>query len=387
MDSLHILASLISNKISPRSLEDNQWAEIVETAVRHDLAPMLYWITKDQVPYLKSDPRLIPLKQTANETAAKFSLFENARRQIDSAMAKAGIPTIWLKGIALAYTVYPQPWLRPMVDLDVLVPFHQRKNALNTANSLGFVAPEEPDVLDLDIIPEDLKQHYKLFGGPANSVFLELHYKLLVSAGVELLTLQQLDWFWENTSKITVGQNSIQIFNHEANFIYLCAHALLQHGAVDMPLLRIFDLHMLILKTKVNWQIVVDRAIHLKWSYAVEYALNLTITFFGTPVPTWVLDELSTRRSPEENSFKLTRFQGKGHRWERRMMELSNLSYSARLQVIFKKLFPPKKFMQKRYAITPGHLVLPYYFYRWFDASRQIFWSIRTRIANHIQRN
>jgi hypothetical protein len=387
MDSLHILANLISKKISPQAVEDNQWGHIVDTAYRHDLAPVLYWVLKDQAPNLKSNPRLIPLKQAANDTAAKLSLFETAREQIDSAMAVAGIPAIWLKGIALAHTVYPQPWLRPMVDIDVLVPFHQRERALTAANSAGFTAPEEPDVLDLDILPEELKRHYSLVGGPANAIILELHYKLLVTAGVELLSLEQLDWFWENTSRIFVGPNSFKIFNPEASLLYLCAHALLQHGAVGTSLMRIFDIHLSVIKEDLDWQLIVDKAIQFMWSYAVERGLNIAVDFFETPVPSWALDELNTRRSPGENTFQVTRFQGKGHRWERRMMELSNLSFAARLRVILKKLFPPKDFMLKRYAITPGRPVLPYYFYRWFDAARILFCSIRTRVANYIHRH
>ncbi len=229
--------------------------------------------------------------------------------------------------------------------------------------------------------------HFILIGGPANSVFVELHYKLLVSEGEELLSFDQLDWFWDNTYAVTVERNKFKIFDSEANILFLCAHALLQHGAAETKLMRIFDLHLLITKTDPDWQIIVDRALHLKWSYAVERAFNLVIDFFETPVPHWVLDQLQTRRSPKEDTFQVTRFQGKGHRLERRMLELSNLSFPARLRVIFKRLFPSKTFMQKRYAITSGRPVLPYYFYRWFDGGRQLFWSIRSRVAKLIYGN
>ena len=376
----NLLTALVSQRLSPKSVDDDQWSEIVELALHHSLAPMLYWVIKGAGINPESDPRWSSLKSATQQSATKFILLDRARFLFNTALKDASIRTIWLKGIALAHTVYPQPWLRPMGDLDVLVPYKQRKLALATGESLGFQLPDETGILNVDI-PEDLQHHYVLFGSVVNSVCLELHYRLLGTDGLELLPGEQLDWFWGNSSIRIIDGDEFTILNPEAQLLYLCAHALIQHGEANTPLFRYFDLHLLVTKTALDWQIVVDKALELKWSYAVGRALKLAVKYFDTPVPDWVSDQLRTLRSIEENTFRVVRLQGKGNRWESEMMFLSKLSFADRLRVIFILLFPPKNFIQERYSISPGHPILPYYFYRWFDVGREVVWSARNRFV------
>ena len=86
----------------------------------------------------ESDLRWSSLISTARKTAAKFTLLYKAQVQFNTALKYTSIPKIWLKSIALARTVYPQPCLRPMRDLYVLVPFDQRKLALHFTYITGF---------------------------------------------------------------------------------------------------------------------------------------------------------------------------------------------------------------------------------------------------------
>jgi hypothetical protein len=373
--------------MNPQSVDDDRWDQIVDLALKHGLACMLFGVLKEVGLKLKSDVPMETLIHAASRTAAKNVLFEMAFTKFIAASRDVGIPTIWLKGFALAYTVYPQPWMRPMRDLDVLVPYNQRDLALSTARTLGFhFLDKDPGKLNIEI-PVELQHHYELYGGATNSVCLEIHFRLLGSIGLELLPWEQLNWFWENTSTSSVKGDVFTLLNPEAHLLYICAHALLQHGEAIMPLIAYFDTHLLITENELDWQIIVDKAIDLKWSYAVERVLRLAIKYFNTPVPAWVLDQLRTRRSTEEDTFRAVKFQKKGNRLERRLMLLSKLSFQDRLRIISKLLFPPKKHMQQQYSITPGNPVLPYYFYRWFDAGCDVVWSLRNRLWRFFQRN
>ncbi len=366
-------------------MDDDQWGEVVDLALHNGLAPMLNWVLKGAGINLESASLWTPLVSAARSAALRYALLDTTRVQIDTAMRDANIPTIWLKGIALAHSAYPEPWLRPMSDLDVLVPHEQRNLALTTVESLGFRHLQNPNTLIIDV-PEDLQHHYVFYATVANSVCLELHHRLLGTFGLELLPREQLDWFWENSYIWTNDSTTITIFKPEPELLYLCAHTLLQHGEANTSLFCYFDLHLLITKTALDWQMVVDKALELKWSYAVERTLTLAIQFFKTQVPEWVLDQLRTRRSIDEDSFRVTRLQGKGNRWESEMMFLSKLPFAARLRIITTMLFPKKKFIQDRYSIPPGQPVLPYYFYRWFDAGLEVVWSTRNRFTRFINK-
>ena len=64
--------------------------------------------------------------------------FEYAQAQVQTALAEANIPAMWIKGSALAHTIYPKPSLRPMCDLDVLVPYDRREAAFEEVTQLGY---------------------------------------------------------------------------------------------------------------------------------------------------------------------------------------------------------------------------------------------------------
>ncbi|MER3458636.1 MAG: hypothetical protein C4309_08450, partial [Chloroflexota bacterium] len=57
------------------------------------------------------------------------------------ALEAASIPAIVLKGPALALTIYPDPALRVIGDLDLLVRREQVEQAMAALHSLGYGPP------------------------------------------------------------------------------------------------------------------------------------------------------------------------------------------------------------------------------------------------------
>ena len=125
------------------------------------------------------------------------------------------------------------------------------------------------------------------------------------------MPLEDLDWFWKQTQSLVQDKTNFLILRPEANMLYLIAHAILGHGEVDFYLLRYFDLHLLITKTDLDWQLVVDQAVALRRPYAVERALNLTVRYFSSPVPESVFSHLQNRRPDNENIYRVIMLQDK----------------------------------------------------------------------------
>ena len=67
-----------------------------------------------------------------------------ALREILGEFDRLSIDALVLKGAALAWMVYPSPNLRPMADLDLLVPRARAGEAQAALGRLGFGAPPEP---------------------------------------------------------------------------------------------------------------------------------------------------------------------------------------------------------------------------------------------------
>jgi hypothetical protein len=371
--TLVALASLISHQRSPQSVSEDSWPDIVQLALRHGLGPMLLWTIRQWGIDTKLNSVWAPLIQTARQATIHDMLLENTQAQVEAALVKAAIPALWLKGFALARTIYPRSTLRPMGDLDVLVPYKQRELALKVCESIGYHLQIHPGRLFHEGEALDLKvmHHHYLRGGVADSVILELHFHLLGSAK-SLLPLEKLNWFWTQTQNLTQDKTSLTILKPEAHLLYLIAHVILQHGEIQFRLIWYFDLHLLITSANLDWQFVIDQAVALRWTYAVERALTLTGRFFKTPVPESVFKQLRDRRPPEENLFHVIALQDEGIRWEKVMTILAALPVREKFGLAFRIVLPPPTFMRHRYNVSSNRLIWPYYFSRWFDQTREV---------------
>lgn len=273
-----------------------------------------------------------------------------------------------------------------MSDLDVLVPYAQRESALSIVERLGFHFYETDGHLmsSQEALELNLTHHYHLKGGIQDSVVLELHFRWL-GTDDELFPIRDLEWFWTQTTIVQSG-SQFTILLPEAHLLYLCAHAVLQHGEENTILRHYFDLHQLIKNTPVDWDKVIKQAAVLGWEYVVDRALFLAAKYFSTPVPATTFADLRKSRPkprPSAVADRVVRIQSKGARWERTLIRLHQLSFFERIDLVRRIIFPPQSYMRFRYGLRPNRRVCFFYPYRWFDQGQEMIWALwkRLRIA------
>lgn len=383
------LGALVAGNMPPDVVAESEWPPLIARALQHGLGPMLWWRLKTRAIDPGAYPAFAPLVETAHHTAMGAALLDRAQRSIEAALRAANIPTLWLKGAALAHTVYPMPDLRPMGDLDVLVPFADRERALAVVQGLGYDFYTADDHVfggGRDPLVARLLYHYHLRGGPGGRVLLEVHYRLL-SNDDGLLTLDQHDWFWSQRRTLTLADGfQFETLTPEAHLLYLCAHALLQHGGDSAYLLRFFDLHLLIEHSHLNWDIIVDQAVALGWTAAIAYALYLTGVYFGTTYPDAVITDLQARRPAHEDPALLARLSGAGGRWLQIHERLRYLPWRDRLTFIVRAALPAPAYMRQRYRIPPDRPVWPWYGRRWIAQAREVGAAIASMIQKKLTR-
>jgi hypothetical protein len=382
---LKSLAALVSQQADPGAIPPEEWHILIPAALEQRVGPLLYWAARRSGIDTTPDA-WATLRESHRGAAAYHVILEHAQRQAQAALAKACIPTLWLKGIALARMVYPEPYLRLMDDLDLLVPYDRREEALEQMIALGYHTYSDPGQL---LGPEDefaqrSSHHYHLRGGPADAAILELHYRLL-GKDASLLPPEQMAWFWQQTQPISPGAGSMTL-NPEAHLLYLCAHALLQHSEADNDLRRYLDLHLLVTRTPLRWPLVVEQAAQLRWTYPVQRALQLTAALFATPIPAEVLASLS-RHPDDEDLLRVDRLRSKGLRWEQAMIHLSSLSLADRTRLILRIAFPAPDYMRHRYDIPAGRAVWPYYPARWLDQGREMCRAAAGRLEQRLRKH
>ena len=103
---------------------------VIDEAVRHGVAGLLaHTAGPDLHPHLNDLRRRLILEEELR--AAEM------RRVID-ALGEAGVRAVILKGGALAYTHYPEPWCRTRADLDLLVSRDHRRAAGRALQAIGY---------------------------------------------------------------------------------------------------------------------------------------------------------------------------------------------------------------------------------------------------------
>jgi len=116
------------------------WAGVAAQAEAHGMAPLLYIHLKGAgatlPPVIKRELQGLYLRHRhANQVRTRVLC------DILTAYQATGIPALVLKGAALAHLVYPEPGLRSMSDMDILVPASEVWRAQQALAGLGFDVP------------------------------------------------------------------------------------------------------------------------------------------------------------------------------------------------------------------------------------------------------
>lgn len=149
---MHSLLALCARPDLPEALDPvfrhavdvvADWAEVVELAEQHGIAPLMYMHARSAGVPLPADvwPQLQALyvsHRRANEIRLRVLT------EILEAFGAAGIESRLLKGAALMFLIYGAPVLRPVSDLDILVEASDAGRAQRALRALGFSASEEP---------------------------------------------------------------------------------------------------------------------------------------------------------------------------------------------------------------------------------------------------
>jgi hypothetical protein len=204
----------------------------------HRLGGWLYWRFQqaDRLdllpPELKDN-----LRSSFRQTSYKALLQRSELKQTIDLLAKASIPAIALKGSYLQRYIFPHSGLRPMRDLDILVPrplFQQAWQVLHEGgyrSSKGLAA--HPD----NLLP--VQNQIALIS--LHHIKVELHRAVGFEWPVELSTLPS---FWEKNSNLWIDREGICYLCPELLYIHLCVHHSWQHHWNIGPLGWV-DLHLM----------------------------------------------------------------------------------------------------------------------------------------------
>ena len=199
------------------------------------------------------------------------------------AFRAARIPVILLKGAALALGTYPKAGLRPMVDVDVLVPFDGSEEADRVLEGLG-ARPTSEDPAGRKAMLHGT-EHVLDLGGA--TVAVDLHR----SALWECRRAGDDDAFREGAVPVS-GREGARMLCPADELLVVCVHGL--RWSQVPPIYWVADAVMLIRdeRTPVDWGRLVAEARRRRLALPVGAALRYLVAELGAPVPDTVIAEL-----------------------------------------------------------------------------------------------
>ena len=228
-------------------------ARLVRWAVRTGLGPLLRRVTPSDAPLVRSPawPLVVGADLAARLESAEQ--IEATVRILDACRGRLA-PPLLLKGIALCESVYPEPHLRPMRDVDLVVDAAEVPALTAVLAELGF----RPEVSDDRY---EGHHHARPMVHPRSGVCVEVHHRLFRLDGpLGAEPLFHPDNLRAHQVEAVFRGRPVRRLSPEMQLLHVAAHWSASAKLLEGPggLLPLLDVSYLLASQPVRWPVIVD---------------------------------------------------------------------------------------------------------------------------------
>ncbi len=274
--------------LSASSEPTTEWNEVVATAVYHGLAPLLFKRLKNN-----NTRAGVPADSWKRLRFAYFAAADrNMRlyrelRPVLRRLRSSDIPVIVLKGAYLAEVVYGDTALRPMYDVDLMVPRAELPRAQAILLDMGGVAAHSVD------IEWCCRRNAHLPKVVIRDLAIEIHWTIVTPTGPVRIDAAGL---WDRAHPTTIAGVEVLALSPEDLLLHLCLHT--SYRDCFKGGLRPFSdiaetIHRF--RGELDWARVVDAAREWDAARYVGLTLDLARSLLDAGVPDDVLQRLVPR--------------------------------------------------------------------------------------------
>ncbi len=382
-DSATLLLSCLTG--GPRLAADSRLSaaacrEVARAAAGYDLAPLLYARLKSSGAQARFPADVWEqLRLTYFSSADRNTRLRQVIRPVLGGLRDAGIPVIALKGAYLAEEVYGNPALRPMSDVDLLVPKKDLSAAQSILTGLGGSSVSTVD------IEWCCRTSAHLPATLIRGLVVELHWTIAAPIGPVGVGV---DGLWDRARPTRITGVQVLALSPEDLLLHLCLSASCRDGLMG-GLRSLGDIAETICRfgSEIDWAQVTSRANEWGGARYVCLTLRLARTMFGAAVPDGVVERL-VPGGPEQSvvvaaSESILTRAGYDRTIPLSYDHLGAESVGDRARLVWKRVFLSRQDMEVKYhkARDAKHLWF-YYVLRLRDIIRT-YWShilARTRL-------
>jgi hypothetical protein len=261
------------------ALSEDDWYDLVEQAIPKRVAALLDRALEraDCFAHLPEECRDAMVDERRRLAMSAFGHMISLADTV-SFLKSHDIPAIALKGVRLAYRDYPDARLRPLRDLDLLVPADQAEQAQQLLISSGRyeIAPwaEFYGVEFGHQLPELVDRKH--------GISIEIHHRLNARDWVE--EPQLVAMVFAQAEGFDVSGTTVLVPSMHTNFLHLVEHATLHHMFENGPI-TLADLHFAAQTGKIDWPLLIAQASDMGLERALQLIAAVALAHGATWVP------------------------------------------------------------------------------------------------------
>jgi len=334
------------------------WDALLGAAAWQRVGPLLYSrIRRDGVEGRVPKAVLERLAAEYRSTARRNQMVLQLLGDVLDRLNGDDIPSVVLKGPALAGPVYGDLGLRPMCDLDLLLRAEDVDRALATLGRAGYVEGGEPELRPG--FHREFWVHRRVLSPGPRPWPVELHWHLTFP----LFVNRHVDYcgVWGRVEPTTLAQRPALVLGPEDWVLLQAAHPVYTHHLVR--LLDLCDMDRLVryLGDRLDWEAVLSIGAQYRWLPALATVLSQTVALFETPVPDGVIERAAAFRLPGLDRWQMRWWLAPGgSELRERVLKLAfQPGVASRLRFVWANLVPSRAYVLALYPGQPARR-LPY---------------------------
>ena len=368
-DELLAYVQLVLKDESPLAPEASldEWSRLLTFLRAHWIIPLLYRII-GSLPSERRPPETISneLRQDFLVSVVRSLQMERQLGEILEAFREQGFRALVLRGPALAFSLYPDPAMRPSGDLDLLVMPEQVVQARGVLESLGYRCLAKRFETARDFFREECFIHQNNQGNKfpvdLHWVHWELHPFFKGSEEVDIHDLFQRGW------KVETPTFAFETLHPVDYLIHSAIHLVMIHKN-EMRLSWIYDTALLARHLQVpdDWEKLQERSVAWRARLPLEQCLKMAKVWAGLELPEG-FDDFSTWPLPTEDESAVWE-DTMQHHWVTILLKRSLANPSLilkRVPSLLRLLFPHPEMVRACYPISSNWLLPVSYVRRWF---------------------
>jgi hypothetical protein len=337
-----------------RQLADSSsQSRFLEAAALHRIGPLLGWRLHQsgELSLWPASIRRALIDAEKGEAALEIVRRQELCRLLE-AFATRQVPVLVFKGAALAYSRYPEPWLRPREDTDLLVHPSDASRAADVLASLGY----RPAPMQSGEFVTHQRLHVRS-DSTGRRHACDLHWKIANPAPfADLLSPADL---LHDADSLPLGDRVVARIPSLTHALLLACWHRVSHHHDSVDLLWLYDLHLLAGGMNEDGAARVRETADRTGTSAIcSRGLSLAAERFGTQVPADLLAHHALAH--DDRSPWAAYLRPDARKVDLLTADLRALpDWRSRLRLVREHLFPPAEYMlavsgRSRRAVLPA---------------------------------